>query len=170
MSRAGRIVIIDHSVGNVQSVYNAFRALNAEPKVIESPDQLDRPDGIVLPGVGSFPDGMNALIERGFVGALEEEVHDRGVPLLGVCLGLQLLAERGSEREDREGLGWLPGTVERLQPAEGYEVPHMGWNNVSVGDEGVLFSELADDPSFYFVHSYQFVPLASNEEVVTSYT
>lgn len=84
--------------------------------------------------------------------ALEEEVHIRGVPLLGVYLGMQLLTEWGTEQKDREGLGWLPGTVERLQPTECYEVPHIGWNEVSFIDEGILFSELVDDLSCYLFH------------------
>src|SRR5262249_39663385 len=127
------IGIIDYGMGNLRSVANAFSAIGADARVVSTPAALFEAQGIVLPGVGAFGDGMRNLHERGFVEALEHEVRRGGKPLLGLCLGLQLLAERGSEYGDHRGLGWISGRVDRLQPENAsLRIPHIGWNDVRI--------------------------------------
>lgn len=147
------VLIIDYSMGNLRSVQNAFAAVGCQAVVSRSPSDLRRADRIVLPGVGAFGDGMRNLEQSGWIDALEAEVRGRAKPFLGLCLGMQVLAERGSEHGDHPGLGWLPGEVERF-PANGIRVPHVGWNDVAVARHSRLCSGLEDRASFYFVHSY----------------
>ncbi len=167
MSEQVELAIIDYGMGNLSSLQNAFRAIGTEPTVVTTGDELGQPDGIILPGVGAFPDGMRKLESRGFVEALERTVDDGETPLLGVCLGLQLLAEQGTEHGETNGLGWLSGTVELIDPDDGYQVPHMGWNDLVVHDDDVLCADI-ENPTVYFVHSYHFVPSQSATETVTA--
>src|SRR5215218_5094492 len=157
-------LIIDYSMGNLRSVVNAFRAVGADAVVSRDPDDLAGAPRIVLPGVGAFGDGMRNLRERGWVEPLEREVRDRGKPFLGLCVGMQLVASRGTEHGHHEGLGWIDATVDRL-PANGIRVPHIGWNDVTIHNGTALFADV-DPPTFYFVHSY--VVVAKDESVVSA--
>jgi imidazole glycerol-phosphate synthase subunit HisH len=115
---------------------------------------------IVLPGVGAFADCMRGLLSiKGMVPALEDAVLRRAKPFLGICVGMQLLAEWGREHEDCRGLGWIPGEVLRIRPLEpGLKVPHMGWNQLSILQPHKLFEGMADGTDVYFVHSYYLRP------------
>ena len=157
------VLVIDYSMGNLRSVSNALRAVGAAPVVSNDPADLAQAARIVLPGVGAFGDGMRNLRERGWVEPLEREVLQRGKPFLGLCVGMQLLAERGTEHGSHTGLGWIEGTVERL-PSDEVRVPHIGWNDVTVRDGARLY-EGVEQPVFYFVHSYALVP--NDDRVVT---
>jgi len=160
------IGIIDYGMGNLRSVANAFSAIGADARVVSTPAALFEAQGIVLPGVGAFGDGMRNLHERGFVEALEHEVRRGGKPLLGLCLGLQLLAERGSEYGDHRGLGWISGRVDRLQPENAsLRIPHIGWNDVRIVKPEGLYAGLGEVATFYFVHSFALRP--SSREVAT---
>lgn len=150
-------LIIDYAMGNLRSVANALGSVGCAAVVSADPADARKARRIVLPGVGAFGDGMRNLEERGWIDVLEEEVRGRGKPFLGLCLGMQLLAERGTEHEDLPGLGWLRGTVERL-PAEGVRIPHMGWNDVTLKAGTRLGAGLGGQATFYFVHSFAFVP------------
>jgi glutamine amidotransferase len=154
-----RIALVDYGMGNLRSVANAFEALGRPVELATRPELLRGVDGIVLPGVGAFGDAMRNLHERGFVGPLEEEVRGRGVPFLGLCLGMQLVATESVEHGTHAGLGWVPGRVVRIEPnGRPVRVPHIGWNEVRFTSGTRLFAEVGEAQTFYFVHSYVFRP------------
>lgn len=140
----------------------ALEDLGATPIVARHPDDLGPAAKIILPGVGSFPAGMRALAERGLDTALTDLVLSRGVPVLGICLGMQLMATWGFEGERTPGLGWLEADVRRLDtvapPGEVLRVPHVGWNDVTPVTDARLFDGVPAGANFYFVHSYHLVP------------
>ncbi len=147
------IAVIDYGMGNLSSVRNALRAVGADVRIVQHGHELGGASAIVLPGVGAFGAGMEGLRLRGFADALSREVIERKKPLLGICLGLSLLAEIGHEFGRHLGLGWVPGEVVSLDVASlGLRVPHVGWNEVH--GSGTLFRGIPEDSSFYFAHSY----------------
>ena len=143
------IAIVDYGMGNQHSVLNALRYLGVAAEVTADPEKVCRADRVILPGVGAAPEAMRRLHAQGLV----EPLRALAVPLLGICLGMQLLYER-SEEGDVACLGLLPGTVRRLQPAPGIRIPHMGWNRLRRLRPSALLDGVADDASAYFVHSY----------------
>lgn len=149
--------IVDYGIGNLRSVLNACERVNQEALTIHGPDEIARVSALILPGVAAFAQGMKNLEERGFVEPLREAVLRQGKPLLGLCLGMQLLADWGSEGEGRAGLGLIPGTVERLS-AGSLRVPHIGWNDIEVNPQAGSRLPLRNGVDFYFVHSYYFKP------------
>jgi glutamine amidotransferase len=119
--------------------------------------------------VGAFADGMANLERSGLIGVLTKEVRERGKPYLGICLGMQFLADHGAEGAGGRGLGWVPGTVRRLQPADRrFKVPHTGWNDLEIVRDSVLYADLPEAPVYYFVHGYHFVVAAEAESAVTA--
>lgn len=155
------IGIIDYGMGNLHSVLNAFRAFGRKAELISNPDDLKSSVGIVLPGVGAFGDGMKNLREGGFIPIMEELVLEKKRPFLGICLGMQLLATRGFEHGENDGLNWIPGVVDKISFPEQIKtlrVPHMGWNEVVFSHKSELFSGLGEAQAFYFVHSFTFRP------------
>lgn len=151
------IVIVDYEVGNVGSIANMLRKVGAEVAVSSSAADIERADKVILPGVGSFDHGMRKLRERGLVDLLHI-VRGRDTPVLGICLGMQLFADR-SEEGAEPGLGWIHGEVVRFRLDEGMarKVPHMGWNTVDLQPGLGTDFGIAEDSRFYFVHSYHFV-------------
>jgi glutamine amidotransferase len=161
------ITIIDYQLGNLFSVQKAFEALGFPVRVSGDPHDLATSTHIVLPGVGAFPHGMRNLEKAGFLPVLEEEVRGKGKPFLGICLGLQLIAQRGYEHEECAGLGWISGEVRKLDaPAQGFKIPHIGWNDLSYPKSSRLFDGIPPQSDFYFVHSYALTGNA--EDVVAS--
>ncbi|HET7298631.1 MAG TPA: imidazole glycerol phosphate synthase subunit HisH, partial [Burkholderiales bacterium] len=160
-----KVAVIDYGLGNLGSVRRAIAELGAEPVLADKPEQLASADRVILPGVGSFADGMALLRERGWVGALRET----GKPVLGICLGMQLLASRGTEGGDSEGLDLIPGEVVGLDKL-GCElrIPHVGWNSVAVDDPGRILRGITSGTDFYFVHSYVFQPRDAADVVATT--
>ena len=161
------VAIVDYGSGNLHSAAKAFeRAARdagiSEPIVVtQDPRAVASADRVVLPGVGAFADcrrGLDAV--DGMVAALEEAVHKKGRPFFGICVGMQLLAERGREYEVTEGLGWIAGEVDRITPADPQlKIPHMGWNTLNVARPHKLVEGLTLGPQglhAYFVHSYEF--------------
>ena len=157
------VAIVDYGMGNLVSVRNALEAVGATVRIVDDGTALANAGAIVLPGVGAFGRGMEGLRERGFVDALELHVREQERPFLGICLGLQLLAERGTEQGEHAGLGWVPGVVRRLDVPPELRVPHVGWNEVR--GPSPLLRGIPDGASFYFVHSYHLTP--SNSAIVT---
>lgn len=155
-----KLCLIDYGMGNLASVRNAFHALGAPVEVVLQPQDLALAEAILLPGVGAFGAGMDNLRRRGFVPALAEAALGRRAPLLGICLGMQLLADMGSEHGEHAGLGFLPGRVDRLARPEGdaYRLPHIGWNDLQIRRRDGLFADIPEGENFYFVHSYVFHP------------
>ncbi|MFZ5595413.1 MAG: imidazole glycerol phosphate synthase subunit HisH [Bacillota bacterium] len=149
------IAIIDYGMGNLRSVEKGFEKVGAKVGIVKDPEEIGRAKGVVLPGVGAFADAMANLKKSGMDVAVRRAV-DEGKPFLGICLGLQLLFEASEEWGHSKGLGILPGMVRRLP--EGLKVPHMGWNQVRVRRAHPIFSDIPDNSSFYFVHSYYVDP------------
>ena len=160
------IAIMDYGVGNLFSVEKAFLYLGADAKITNDADALRRADKIVLPGVGAFGDCMKNLRASGMVPVLRSRVQ-AGVPLLGICVGLQILFEGSDESPEAEGLGFFPGRVRKIQAA-GLKIPHMGWNSLEIRrrEKTDLFAGLPENPFVYFVHSYHAVP--EDEGIVTA--
>lgn len=149
------LALIDYGAGNLHSVANALKAAGAEDVVITADaDVVAKADRIVLPGVGAFASCAAALrAVPGMIEAMEQRVHTDGVPFLGICVGMQLLAQTGEEFGVHPGLGWIPGTVRRLEPADAAaKVPHMGWNDV----RAVTPHPMIVEGEAYFLHSYAF--------------
>ncbi len=154
---AERIALVDYGAGNLRSVHNALAAAGASGvAVTDDPEVVAAADRIVLPGVGAFAACMSALVAvPGMVEAMRGVVLERGRPFLGICVGMQLMADAGEEHGRHAGLGWIGGTVRHLAPADpALKVPHMGWNDVDVapGHPLILPGEA------YFLHSYAFAP------------
>jgi imidazole glycerol-phosphate synthase subunit HisH len=149
------VAIVDYGMGNLDSVARAVEECGGEPLLVRTASELGRGGSVILPGVGSFTQGMRNLRVSGMVDALQEYVVERGMPFLGLCLGMQLLATRGEEGGGEAGLGWINGEVARLRPqAEDERIPHVGWNEVVCTRESPLFAGLDGRRDFYFVHSY----------------
>lgn len=147
--------IIDYGMGNLLSVRHALDFLGAEATVCAHPRELDDIGRIILPGVGAFGDCIRNLKQAGFVQALTDRVIRDGVPVLGICLGMQVMARRSFEGGEHEGLGWIDGDVVRIQTGDAsLRVPHVGWNEVHYRKGSPLFDRLPDAGDFYFVHSY----------------
>ncbi len=153
------VVIVDYGLGNLWSVRNAFEFVGAKVSVSSDSAEVTAAEGLVLPGVGSFGTGMQNLHARGLVDALNEAVLGRGVPILGICLGMQLLADGSEEAPGVRGLGWIPGQVMKFRD-KSLRLPHMGFNAATPAGAESPFFQSADGvgPDFYFVHSYCFVP------------
>ena len=149
-----RITIIDYGMGNLQSVRNALARCGADADISDSPDDITTADALVLPGVGAFGEAMRNLRASGQADAIRAAVGDH-VPLLGICLGMQLLAETSEERGTFEGLGILPGHVRRIPVPAGLRLPHMGWNTITFPRADPLFDGVEAGSAFYFVHTYE---------------
>ncbi|MDD5617606.1 MAG: imidazole glycerol phosphate synthase subunit HisH [Candidatus Omnitrophica bacterium] len=157
-----KIAIINYGMGNLKSVYNAFSLFDSAAYVADYPSELEKAEKIVLPGVGSFYDGMKNLRTNGWLEALEKHVVRIGKPFMGVCLGMQLLATCGDEGGLCNGLGWVEGAVEKLRGGESVRIPHIGWNDVQFIKKDKLYADLKGQQTFYFVHSYVFTPKNRN--------
>jgi glutamine amidotransferase len=141
--------------GNVGSVINAFNYLGADSILVQTPEHFEECTRLVLPGVGSFRDAVQKLHDRNLVAGLQNFAMVSKKPVLGICLGMQIMAETGFEGGETEGLGWFKGTVERIQPtSERERVPHVGWNELSIQQQHPLLEGIPDHADFYFVHSY----------------
>lgn len=146
------IAVLDYGMGNLRSVEKALERVGAAPIVGSDHGAIAAALGIVLPGVGAFPEAMRRIREGGLDGSIAAAV-DRGIPLIGICLGMQLLFERSSELGGANGLGLLQGKVDALDPGPG-KLPHMGWSPLEVERESELIAGIAPGEPFYFVHSF----------------
>ena len=146
----GYIAVIDYDVGNLMSVNNALHYLGFETRVTADPAELERADGIILPGVGAFPDAAEKLARSCM--AQELRLQAQRKPILGICLGMQLLFDAGDEVRETPGLGFVPGRVERIET--GLKLPHIGWNSLCFPNPSPLFDGLEEGCYVYFVHSF----------------
>jgi glutamine amidotransferase len=148
------IIIIDYGAGNLHSVQNALDYLGVENEISDNPIDLYKADKLILPGVGAFPDAMRALNAKGLADVIKEQALAK--PFLGICLGMQMLFDKGTEFEETEGLGLIKGTVGLMAP-ENLAIPHMGWNALEKNAECALSGGFEEGEYVYFVHSYMAV-------------
>ena len=170
------LAIVDYGSGNLHSAAKAFEraardeGLDEAVVVTRDPDAVRRADRIVLPGVGAFADCRRGLESvTGMIEALHDSVRVHGRPFLGICVGMQLMAERGREYEVTQGLGWIPGEVDRIAPSDpGLKIPHMGWNTLDEHRHHPLLAGIKTGPQglhAYFVHSFQLEPTQTSDLV-----
>ena len=163
------IAVIDYGAGNLRSVQTAFERLCIPVKVTGDPQEILSAEGLILPGVGAFADAMKALKQAGLPSVIREYTASQK-PLLGICLGMQLLLDQSEEGEGVPGLGLIPGYVARLPYATGLKVPHMGWNSVRALRPSALLEGLSKEAYMYFVHSYACEAACSDDVLaVTDY-
>ena len=145
------IAIIDYNVGNLFSVVNAFKRIGIDTVVTRDIDEIRKADGIVLPGVGTFPVAMDNLKKYDLIDILNER-KEAGIPILGICLGMQILFDKGYEIRETDGLGFIDGSVELMEVDD--KIPHMGWNQLVFNHQHPLLKNIKENDYVYFVHSY----------------
>ena len=152
------IVIIDYGVGNTHSVLNAIKFLGYKNITISDNEMIiKKSDALILPGVGAFEECINNLIDRNLDKILNESVIINKKPILGICVGMQLLATNSEENGLHNGLDWIKGSVQKINVPKPLSVPHVGWNDVKNMNQNILFNQNVDNANFYFDHSYHFV-------------
>lgn len=164
-----KVLIIDYKMGNVGSVKRALEECGATEVVI-SHDLRDFEDctHAVLPGVGAFPDAMKHLKDHGLINPIKKLATEDGVPFLGICLGMQLLASVGEEIAACDGLDLIPGNIEILKSQNNERIPHVGWNEINIKKSDHLFEGISNQSDFYFVHSYHFKPTSTENIICTT--
>lgn len=158
------IAIIDYGMGNVGSVFNMLRKLRTKVIITSKPEEIEAADKLILPGVGHFDRGMTNLKASGLVELLNAQVLEQQKPVMGICLGMQMMT-RGSEEGSLPGLGWVDADTRKFLPVDNLKIPHMGWNHVTALSDRKLFDSSTPEPArFYFVHSY-YVKADSHDDV-----
>ena len=155
-------VIIDYNVGNLHNLKNALDFSGIENRLVTNPDEVKKADRILLPGVGAFAPAMDHLKKSGMLEALQEKFQS-GAPILGVCVGAQLLMDNSEEDGFHDGLGWIKGKVKRF--SHKLKIPQIGWNSVKIQKNNLLFKHVSDEMYFYFVHSYH-LELRNRDQVL----
>ena len=164
------VVIVDYNMGNLRSVQKSFLINNSNAVVTNDHEIIFNADKVVLPGVGSFPDGMKELSNLGLVEVLNEVVIKNKKPFLGICLGMHLMANLGFEKNKTKGLGWIDAEVNKFnfnQNNNILKVPHVGWNSVKFEKQCCLYDTVPNNSDFYYVHSYHY---SLNEDIATGTT
>ncbi len=161
------IAIVAYGLGNVQAIANIYKRLNVEARLVSTPEELRAADRIIRPGVGSFDWAMEALARSGLRETLDELVMGERRSVLGICVGMQMMAHK-SEEGTSAGLGWIDAEVKRLPRADGLMLPHMGWNDVTARAASPLLKGFEKDARFYFLHSYYFAPREDSVTIATA--
>ncbi|EPJ96710.1 MULTISPECIES: imidazole glycerol phosphate synthase subunit HisH [Pseudomonas] len=161
------IVVVDYGVGNIASVLNMLKRVGAKAKASNSREDIEQADKLILPGVGAFDAGMQTLRKSGLIEVLNEQVLGKQKPVMGVCLGSQMLGN-GSEEGIEPGLGWIDMDIVRFEKREGRKVPHMGWNEVTPRLQHPILTGLNQLSRFYFVHSYYMLPRHAENTLLTA--
>ena len=161
-----KVTIIDYMMGNLRSVAKAFEFVGCKVCVSNKKEDLRAADFLVLPGVGAFAKGINNLKNLGIIDILKEEVIEKKKLFLGICLGMQLLARESFEDGNHRGLNWVQATVKKFDKNKKIRVPHMGWNEVQTTKDNILFSDIGENPVFYFIHSYHLV--CDDKKIITA--
>ena len=161
------IGVINFGLGNLGSVINSFNEIKAEVKIISNPKEIDNFDRIILPGVGSFRLGMENLLEKGWDKKIFEHTSKKK-PLLGICLGMQLLFDWGEEDGGCKGLGLIAGKVVKMKNLKNRKLPHVGWNKLNLKKKHPIFDNVRNNVDFYFVHSYECLPENESDIISTS--
>ncbi len=148
------ITIVDYKVGNLGSIQNMLKKIGAKSDITSNPDKITSAEKIILPGVGAFDSGIESLKKNGLWEILNEKALVEKVPILGICLGAQLICD-GSEEGNLKGLGWIKADVKKFDFKDiTFKIPHIGWNYTYLNKESKLFTDMYEDPKFYFVHSF----------------
>lgn len=163
------IAIINYGLGNLSSIQNMCKRLGIEAVITNDPEKIRSASKLILPGVGHFKRGMENLHSSGLKDLLDEQVLQKKKPILGICLGAQLMTKH-SEEGDVEGLGWVDANTVRFDSAKinGLKVPHMGWSDIQITGKMPLWSDLPEEPRFYFVHTFHFLFDVKNEVSATT--
>ena len=163
------IHIINYGLGNLSSIKNIITKVGGISTIVNDVSQIKDASKIILPGVGAFDHGMRKLGEEGWISGLESAALERNIPILGICLGMQLMCNR-SEEGKLSGLGWIDAEVCRfnMTPDAKLKVPHMGWNTVAIQKENLLLNKTQEEQRFYFVHSYHVVCNVQSDELATA--
>lgn len=159
------IAIIDYGAGNLMSVKNALDFIGAENRITDNAEEILAADKVILPGVGAFGSAMECLNKSGLSDAVKE-IAKKNTPLLGICLGLQLMFEESEESPDVKGLGLFKGKIVKI-PDTGLKIPHMGWNSITLTKGSKILNNIGDNPFVYFVHSYYLK--AEDKSIVSAY-
>jgi glutamine amidotransferase len=164
-----KLVIIDYGMGNLRSVYNKFKHLKVDVSISSKAEDVLNADKLILPGVGHFTKGMNNLKELGLLEIINKKVISQKTPILGICLGMQLMSKY-SEEGDSEGLGWFDAeTIKfKITDTKTWKIPHMGWNTLNFSKKHNIFNDIESEDMFYFVHSYHVVCKNSNDILTTT--
>ena len=167
------VTIVDYNSGNISSVINSFKEVAHDKvniKVTSDLNKIKLSDKLVLPGQGSFKSCIEALNDiEGLVETLNEFAVTNKKPLIGICVGLQMFADVGYEEIETKGLGWISGTVSKIDNQNGaYKLPHIGWNQINIVKDSRIFKDIENNSHMYFVHSYEFIP--DNKDVISATT
>jgi glutamine amidotransferase len=167
------IVIVDYGMGNLRSVQNKLKRINCLSEISSDAHKIDNADKLILPGVGHFANGMRKLKDLNLIDTLNKKVINEKIPVLGICLGMQLMCNH-SEEGSVDGLGWIDASTVlfRIPETKKYKikVPHMGWNDVRIDSSSILFKNIPQSAEFYFVHSYHYSAVADNIKTgITNY-
>lgn len=162
------IGIVNYGVGNLLSVYNALDFIGANVEICNTPKELINKEKIILPGVGSFKSCMSNLVDRGFYETLDKLVVNEKRPILGICLGMQLMADKSFEGGEHKGFGWIDGDVVPINSQNSkLKIPHVGWNSINIKSENRLLNGLPENSDVYFVHSYH-MKCKNNSNVIAT--
>lgn len=164
---SGRVAVIDYGMGNLLSVMNALNRVGVQAELVNDPDRVAEFDRVILPGVGAFAEAIAHLRHSGMDAALSDFVGG-GRPLLGVCLGMQLICSRSEEGGEHQGLGWIKADVRRFDGGAGLKVPHMGWNSIDIVQPHPVLAGLEAGADAYFVHSYRVIPNDPSDVLATT--
>ena len=148
------INVIDYDMGNAKSVQNALRKIDIDSKIVTDPNDLDNSCGIILPGVGSFHKAIQNLNKNNLFQKINILVAEKGIPYLGICLGMQLIADDSTENQLTKGFGWIKGSVRKIGASNNITLPHVGWNQIKKNNNSILLSRVEDDTNYYFDHSF----------------
>jgi imidazole glycerol-phosphate synthase subunit HisH len=164
-----KVLIVDYGMGNIKSIQNALIRLGCLVQTSARAEDILSADAIILPGVGAFGEAMANIEARNIALPLSKAVKKKGTPLLGICLGMQLLADTSEEGGRTKGLSLIPGDVRRIQVEKNFRLPHIGWNSIKLYQPTPLFEGIREGDSFYFVHSYHFVGKSENIVATTDH-
>jgi len=154
----GKIVIVNYHVGNTNSVYNSINKLGYNVVISNKKNDIEEADALIMPGVGAFAEAINNINQLSLRAILDDQVLNKKKPVLGICIGMQLMADISEENGHYQGLGWINGTVKKIPPQKNLLVPHVGWNEITplLGKQVLFSNAVFDNPSFYWDHSYHF--------------
>lgn len=164
-----KVAIINYGIGNIRSLYNSLKKIEVEPEIITDPELIYKFDKVFLPGVGSYKDAISMIKKIGWEKSIKNFASDKNKSLFGICVGMQILSTYGYEYGKSEGLNIVKGDVDHMdRQGCNLKLPHIGWNNIKILKKNLITENLSDDSNFYFVNSYSFKIINSNELIATT--